>query len=306
MYDLITVGSATLDIVVKSKHFMIQELAEGVALCERYGEKVDVEQLKFVSGGGATNVAVGASRLGLKVATVCEIGKDLAATVILDDLKKENVDDRFVIRERLEETAVSILLASGEGGRSALTHRGAAYELESRDIPWHSLSSTRWIHLGTLGGRKGLLFDLFEFVEHHQLPTSWTPSLKDLQLFIEKKLSVSTISCSVLVLNASEWETARSIQDEILDEVETVIVTDGKNGGKVYQDGKELLTYDSIAIKTVEETGAGDAFCTGFISAQIMHKSVNESVDWGKKNAASVVQFLGAKEGLLTREKIVA
>lgn len=304
MYDLISIGSATLDVVVRSEHFKMTKVDGEMVFCERYGEKIDIEELKFVSGGGSTNVAVGASRLGLKVAVVCEVGKDMASNVILSDLKKDDVDTRYVISERLEETAVSVLLACGDGGRSALTHRGAAYQLESRDIPWHDLMKTRWLHFGTLGGDKQLLLDLFEFAKNHQLAVSWTPSLKDLDRFVTTELSPSIIQCTVIIMNSSEWETANKIQKQLLEEIEFVLITNGKEGGVVYQHGKELLKYESLNVKTVEETGAGDAFACGFISGQLMNKTVLDSIEWGKRNSASVVQFLGAKEGLLTREKI--
>lgn len=303
MYDLITVGSATLDVVVKSQHFSIKKSDDGVVLCERYGEKMDVEEIKFVSGGGATNVAVGSSRLGLKAATVCEVGKDFSAQMIIADLRKDHVDTKYVIKERLEETAVSILLSAGDGDRSALTRRGAAYQLESRDIPWNELHKTRWLHLGTLGGNKELIFDLFEFAKKHDLKTSWTPSPKDLELF-KSELSPRSIHCDVLTLNTTEWSSFENIHSELLKRIEIIIVTDGEKGGFVFQHGQKLLDYESLKVRTIEQTGAGDAFATGFISGQLTNKSVLESIEWGKKNAASVVQFLGAKEGLLTKSQI--
>ncbi|MEO8581948.1 MAG: carbohydrate kinase family protein [Patescibacteria group bacterium] len=304
MYDLLSIGSATLDVVAKSKDFVIKEEGGNKILCESYGEKMDVEEIKFISGGGATNVAVGCSRLGLKSAVVCEVGKDLAAQVIFDDLKKDKVETQYIIKERLEETAVSILLSAGDGGRSALTHRGAAYQLESRDIPWNELDKTRWLHFGTLGGDKQLLFDLFDFARQHQLNVSWTPSLKDLERCECGDLLPSVIYCHVLILNLTEWTTIKKIQEDLLKHIELIIVTEGKDGGVVYQNGKKLLTYESLEVKTVEETGAGDAFATGFIAGQLNSKTVIEAVEWGSRNAASVVQFLGAKEGLLTKSQI--
>jgi ribokinase len=305
MYDLITVGSATLDIIAKSDQFVLSKVGEGMALCERYGEKMDIADLVFTSGGGATNVAVACSRLGLKTAAVCEIGKDFASEIIISDLRREKVDDQFLIKERLEETAVSIILVGTDGGRSALTHRGAAYQLESRDIPWQHLDKTRWLHLGTLGGHKEMIFDLFEYAKHHQMSVSWTPSLKDLALFGEKKLHTSVIECQALVLNKTEWMSVQSLQDALLKSIPLIIVTDGKEGGFVYQQGRKLFDYQSVAAKVIEETGAGDAFTSGVIHGLIVGKNITECVEQGKKNAASVIQALGAKKGLLTKKQMV-
>lgn len=305
MYDVITIGSASLDIVVKSKNFTLSARPDGsIALCEVYGAKMDVDELLLVSGGGATNVAVGCARLGLKSAVICEIGKDFPGRIVSEDLKDEGVDDQFIVSERLEQTAVSVLLVAKEGGRSALTHRGAAYELESRDITWEALEKTRSVHLGTLGADKQLIIDLFEFFSTREICVSWTPSLKDLEIFTLAELSTNIISCDVMVLNAQEWQTVTQIKEEFLRLVPLIIVTDGSNGGKVFNEGKQLFEFNATQVAVVEETGAGDAFATGILSGIIMGKSLIECVEWGKKNASSVIQFLGAKKGLLTLDQI--
>ena len=64
---------------------------------------------------------------------------------------------------------------------------------------------------------------------------------------------------------------------------------------------KEIRAYK----KAVEETGAGDAFCVGFVSAYLYHQSLETCLEWGKRNAASVVTQIGAKDGLLTKREIV-
>lgn len=305
MYDVITIGSATLDIAVKSPEFTLAPLEQGgVALCQKLGGKMDVEAFKMVSGGGATNVAVGCARLGLRVAAVCEVGQDFPAHMISDELQKEGVDTQFMIAERLEDTAVSVLLVAANGGRTIMTHRGAAYQLESRDIPWDHLHRTRWIHLGTLGGEKAILFDVFEFLQHKEIGCSWTPSPKDLDVFLHGQLDPESIRCDVLLLNKEEWEHIAKVHEVFLRVIPMIVITDGKQGGVVLVDGVEVIRYQADKITSIEETGAGDAFTSGFISALLVGKSVPECVEWGKKNASHVIQFMGGKEGLLTKEKM--
>ncbi len=54
----------------------------------------------------------------------------------------------------------------------------------------------------------------------------------------------------------------------------------------------------------VDRTGAGDAFSSTFISALILGKDISEALMWAPINSMSVVQGVGAQEGLLTREKL--
>ena len=81
------------------------------------------------------------------------------------------------------------------------------------------------------------------------------------------------------------------------------VVTDGKNGGRYCVDGR-CHWYDGIPVTVVQETGAGDAFASGVITGQLMNKNIEQSIEIGKKNASSVVGHLGAKTGLLTKEKL--
>lgn len=304
MFDIITIGSATLDVIVKSAQFSLEPREQGVALCEVYGGKMDAEEFTMVSGGGATNVAVGCARLGLRTAAVCEVGKDFPAQVIWNDLQQDDVETRFLVAERLEETAVSVILVAGEGGRTAITHRGAAYQLESRDIPWDDLEETRWIHLGSLGGNKQLIFDLMDFSQRHEIGLSWTPSLSDLKLFLEKKLGIEYFQSDILLLNTQEWDAVHNFHSQILDQVAMIVVTEGTEGGQVITSDKQGLKYQAIQVQTVEETGAGDSFAAAFLSAMLLGNPVPTCVEWGKRNAASVVQYLGAKKGLLKKEQM--
>ena len=79
MLDVISVGSAILDVLIKSSDLQLlktKEVFTGEALAVPYGTKCEVEKLVICSGGGGTNTAVGFSRLGLKSAVLGRCGWD--------------------------------------------------------------------------------------------------------------------------------------------------------------------------------------------------------------------------------------
>ncbi len=82
-----------------------------------------------------------------------------------------------------------------------------------------------------------------------------------------------------------------------------VVVTNGCNG--VYVATKEeILFHPSLKTNVTNSVGAGDAFGSCFV-ASLMHKdSIIDSLKYGIINSASVLEHIGAKEGLLTREKL--
>jgi len=62
--------------------------------------------------------------------------------------------------------------------------------------------------------------------------------------------------------------------------------------------------YQSPLVTSIDDTGAGDAFAVGFVAAHLAGKEVVEAARWGSLNAAQVVQFIGAKRGLLERAEL--
>jgi sugar/nucleoside kinase (ribokinase family) len=54
----------------------------------------------------------------------------------------------------------------------------------------------------------------------------------------------------------------------------------------------------------VDRTGAGDSFSSTFTAAIIQGKDPAEALSWGPINSMSVVQYVGAQEGLLTMDKL--
>ena len=304
MHDMITIGSGTVDIFMKSPQFHLQPAVQGVLLCEEYGGKLDIDEFEIQSGGAGTNTAVGFTRMGFKTAAVVEIGKDTFGQIVWDELKREHVDTEYVITEKSERTAVSVLLISQEGGRSALTYRGASAQLEARDLPWEALKHTRWVHLSNISGNKELLLRLFDHLHQGSSGLSWNPGKKELQLLAERQLSIEHIPCDIFIVNKEEWSLITEVQTEMRQHIPLIVITDGKRGGVVYTKGEYEFSYTVEPIQVSQETGAGDAFIIGFVSAHLLSLPLPECCEWGKRNSASVVKKMGAKTGLLTRRDI--
>jgi sugar/nucleoside kinase (ribokinase family) len=54
----------------------------------------------------------------------------------------------------------------------------------------------------------------------------------------------------------------------------------------------------------VERTGCGDAFGSGFTAALAYGHDVKEAMQRGNVNAAGVIQFIGAQEGLRKKKEV--
>ena len=90
-----------------------------------------------------------------------------------------------------------------------------------------------------------------------------------------------------------------SQHDWLLSSIHQIIVTDSDRGGQVFINGLPAFNYPAESVTAVDNTGAGDAFVVGYVSATLAGRDPQVAVRWGAQNAASVVQQIGAKDGLL-------
>jgi sugar/nucleoside kinase (ribokinase family) len=84
-----------------------------------------------------------------------------------------------------------------------------------------------------------------------------------------------------------------------------VLITDGPKGAYML-DGEHFyfMPIYPDPKPPYERTGCGDSFAATFVSALEMGKSPLEALVWAPVNPMSVVQYVGAQEGLLTREQM--
>src|SRR3989344_8466718 len=170
MFDIITFGSATQDILLKPKHLTMLKYAKqnepasaegsGVAreVCFPMGSKIDINDMQFNTGGGGTNTATTFALQGFKTAFCGMVGNDIAGQEIIDELKKFKVNISLVFTTKKSITNHSIVILKDEHDRTILAYRGASDLLNKKDIPWQKLK-TPWIYIAPLSG---LLCDTFE------------------------------------------------------------------------------------------------------------------------------------------------
>jgi sugar/nucleoside kinase (ribokinase family) len=296
---IITIGSALVDIFIRSEHFSKDR--HGIVKIGEVGGKFDVDSFVIKTGGGASNTGVGFSRLGFEVATIAETGHDEFSKMVTQDLEEEGVDTSLLIQEKKEETGGSVILVLEDGSRAVLVHRGASSMLDPKDINISEISEADWVHVSSLSGQLKTLKHIFTTLHYHNVNVSWNPGSSDLKLIKSGELSVEDIHVKVLFLNNEEWEIIEDHQADIKNKVEQIVVTDGAKGGRVFLSNGMKMNYKALKVEATDNTGAGDAFVTGYVTAILRGRSAEDAVRYGVKNSASVVKYFGAKQGLLKK-----
>jgi len=306
MYQVITIGSALVDIFVHTHKFEVMDTAKGVLLCQMHGGKTEVDNFNVYTGGGGGNTAVGFARLGFDTAVMCETGRDNFSYLVVKDLEDQGVATSLIISEKKEQTGGSVILICENGERSVLVHRGAAAMLDPFDISAYWISESSWVHLASIGGREKTLQKVFSSVARSSSTRlSWNPGKIELMMLAEKKISVDDVPCEIFLVNEDEWQMIETIQPQVLSSFSYVVVTAGKRGGDVYFQKEHVCHFSALSTQVTDTTGAGDSFATGFVAGILWGKTPQEAAIFGARNSASVVGYYGAKTGLLSKEKIM-
>ncbi len=339
MFDIITIGTATRDVFLTSSFFKVVkdpvhlkkiDFPTGEAQCFTLGGKIEVDKPIFTTGGGASNTAATFSKQGLKVATVIKLGKDIASENILNEFHKEKITI-FATREKNIATAYSVILLAPTGERTILVYRGASENLKINEIPFSKFNA-RWLHISP--GKISLvtLKKIFDYFTKQKTLIAFSPSKYLIEMGIKKIKSFLSKS-KVVIMNREEaaYLTGSDYNDdekEIFKKLNKVVpgiavMTSGPEGVLVsdgfnfYQAG----VFSAKKEKIVDRTGAGDAFGSGFVAGIIKRKekcdkvlpfgkqelcqidNIKYAIRLGSANATSVVEYIGAKEGILIKRE---
>lgn len=301
MYDLITVGSATYDVFAQTDNEVIDiktNSSEESLIAFPLGSKIIIKKINFEIGGGGTNTAVAASRLGLKTAYLGNLGNDEHSRLIQKLLKKENVD--FIGTTSKDITNYSIILDSISHDRTILVYKGASEKYMSKQIP-----KAKYIYLcAMINDAYKQLEKTAKLAKKNNTKIVFNPSsylAKKGATYLKNILNIT----DYLILNLEEARliTKKQKEKDIISSLKklgpkNIIITNG--GENIITYYKKKLTYFTPKkITPLETTGAGDAFGSTFISMIIKGKPLKAAVELALKNSQSVIKDIGAKKGLL-------
>lgn len=294
MFDIISIGSATRDVLMQSEGF---EHAKA-------GSKVEIKKLVLATGGGGTNYAVTFARQGLKTACIGVIGDDANGREILAELESEGIDVSMFEKHNdppspesfggASMTAYSVIMVYPNAERTILSYKGEGQHFNAAELPFDKLRA-RWLFLDSLGGH----YDLFEKLVAHavknNIKIACNPGGKELEHGLEKLKPLLT-HMDILLMNKDE---AEGLAPDLRPYVKGILsISDGPNGVTVY-DKETMYTAGIPDSPVVERTGAGDAFGSGFVSEYIRSGNIEKAIQFGTANASSVVTQFGAKAGIL-------
>jgi len=303
---ILTIGKTVQDVFLQSDEFDPHKEGKVMYTHLPLGLKMEVEKVTFSTGGNAGNVAVTLARQGLYVSYMWTLGHDPASETILRELDHEGIDTRHAVQKPHYQAGYSTILIATNGERTILNHRGVSTNASGRDLDFKAIEDADWVYPTSLAdGGVDLLRKIVDHAEKAGTKVMLNPAGPELAE--PDKLKGLLESVEVLCVNKEEMQqlvegnTLEELVMHALNYVKVAIVSDGPNG-VVASDGKTIVKagmYEDV--KVLDRTGAGDAFASGFLSQWVQGKSLVDSIVFASANSTSVVQYIGAKTGILPK-----
>lgn len=307
MFDIASIGDTTVDVFLDIDEAQVTcDLdTDACRISFNYADKIPVKSIKeIVAVGNAANNAVGSARLGLKAALYTHLGNDGPGEKMRKALIERGIDEKYIVTDSDAASNYSTVL-NYKGERTILVYH------EPRKYQLPVFEDVKWIYLTSVAaGHETLHEEVISVIQKSNIKLGFNPGTHQLNTGLDSLKPLMAIS-SVFIVNKEEAEKlvgkAESIND-LLEKVksygsENVVITDGKNGSFAY-DGNDMWHLGILDAPVIERTGTGDAYSTGIIAAFIEEKSIDEAMMWGNLNSTSVLQHIGAQEGLLTHDQM--
>lgn len=269
------------------------------------GDKIYVNKVDFMTGGGASNASVTFSRGGQKSYFMGLIGCDPAASACLASFAEENVDTKYISYTKRYNTDYSTLLLAPSGERTILTYRGCGAHLKPKYFDLSKVNDhIDWIYMTSLVGHFDIYTPLVEEAHRRGIKIAFNPGGAELSQ--PDKLKELLPYIEILSMNKEEaqkivpGETIEDLLRQLRKYCPVVIITDGVNGA-IATDRQQTIwagLYHANE-KPVDRTGAGDSFCSGFTLKYALGKGLREAIYFASANSASVVTKIGSKPGIM-------
>ncbi|MEK7584389.1 MAG: carbohydrate kinase family protein [Patescibacteria group bacterium] len=317
-----TIGSVTLDILFYTKNGRVIE-NPGDPTCPEYlaferSAKIKGDRIFFMPGGGAANTAVTFARLGLKPALIGAIGADTIGRQCIEFLRAEGIDTSRIQKVERFPTGTSFIVNVGKMNDHVLfIYRGAAQALScSRQAL--AAAKTPWMYLSSLSGEWSKnLSEIASYIEKGaDRKLAWNPGSEQIssnsptvrKLMKRTAVFVVNEDEAIELLLRSGRTVPRSSPAVLAKKLHSfgqsmTLVTSGHKGAHLY-DGRTMHFQPAKVGKTLNKTGAGDSFASGFVAGLILFKSIQKALTLAMYNSSSVVTHYGAQTGILRKRDL--
>lgn len=272
----------------------------------RPDEAVDAYETYTGGGGSGANFSVAVARLGLGSRFLGSVGNDQFGDVLVDELRREGVDVRFVKRISHDRTGTVLVLVGLDGSKRMIRYAGANLGLTPDDVTKDALDGVNHVHVAL--GR----MEIIDAAKQLSKSLGLTISVDGGSPLAKKGLEViSEVMNDVDVWFMNSFEArelgkndniAKAVNNIISRiKVKELIVTLGSRGAMLFKDG-EIKYSDAFKVTPVDTTGAGDVFAASYIVARLLDLDPMDRLIFANASASIKVTKRGARSAPRLRD----
>ena len=232
------------------------------------------------AGGSILNVAVALARLGHHVAFAGKIAEDYFGHHLLQTLKTEGVETRFLNTSKGQTALAFVAMEEGEPVYSFYGDGTADTLLTAGDIPENLYQETSILHVGSISLLRGTtpatVLETFERLKGKAL-LSLDPNIRASMLHNEAayRALLQRLIALTDILKLSNvdlaWLLPGASMEEALQHLcglgpALVIITQGEKGVMARSGSSQTLFVSTFPVTVVDTVGAGDTFCAGVLA----------------------------------------
>lgn len=254
---------------------------------------------KMVPGGSGANVMKGLAQLGEKCAIVGKVGSDEKGEYYIKAINDLGVG-AFLERGSLP-TGQAICLVTPDGQRTFRTYLGASHSLTDLNIDPQIFIPADLFHVeGYQLVDQDLVIRTLRMAKEANVKVSL--DLANVE-FVRRHRSfiLKILEKYVDILFCNEWEakeltglSASEACSHLCKYCEVAVVTMGERGSWS-QRGNEKCYTPALSVNTIDTTGAGDLFASGFLHGYLRGAPLKKCAWMGALIASYVVKRLGGE-----------
>ena len=308
MQKVLGLGNALVDILIRLEN---DNLLEEFSLPKGSMQLIDKEtagkiyestgklERSMNSGGSAANTIHGLAMLDTPTGYIGAIGRDNYGDFFRSDIEKRNITPYLNFRET--ETGRATTLISRDSERTFGTYLGAALELDASMLQEDQFKGYAYLHFeGYLVPNHDLVEKALELAHQNRLKTSIDMAsyniVEENKDFLRK---IITKHVDIVFANEDEAKALTGKEpEEALNEIaemcEIAIVKIGKQGSLVRK-GNNTYKVGIIDVKSLDTTGAGDIYASGFLYGLIKNYSLDICGKISSILSGKVIEVIGAK-----------
>lgn len=267
----------------------------------------------FPSGAPGIFIST-AARLGCSSGIIAGVGDDDFGKNIVDRLKKDGVDCRFILQSKKGSTGVAFVTYFANGERKFIFHMDNTPAVEPKapeDNGW--MEGTRYFHIMGCSLMASAAFGqeilkTMRMFRQKGAKISFDPNvrselLRDAKVF--DMVQEVFCACNLLMPGVQELKMLTSkerIEDAVAaafenKNLEILVLKNGSKGSCVYTRKGLELEMGVYPVKQLDATGAGDSFDAAFICGLVQGKSLKEAAQMGAAAGALNAAAFGPMEG---------